>query len=73
MSEQHDDHIWLVCGGEAWAIMAIQRHENRVVFYLWRGFAPDLEFSSVEFYDPDWTDYCEKAVAMLQSHAESIK
>jgi hypothetical protein len=68
MNEQHDDHIWLRAGGEPWAIMAIQRREDRIIFYLWRGYYPILEYNVMELVNPDWEAYCEVAVRMLREY-----
>jgi hypothetical protein len=61
-TEQHDDHIWLTLFGTAWAIQAIEWP----VIYFWRGYAPNLEYLTVEFYpDDDFKDYCDVAVSEL--------
>jgi hypothetical protein len=65
VSEQHDDHIWLVVLGESWAIRAIERCGTSVIFQLWRGYEPWLEYEIIEFIDPDWHRYCQEAVRML--------
>jgi hypothetical protein len=63
---QHDDHIWLTVDGEAWAIMAINRFPpDVVVFYLWRGYQPNLDYRVVECTNYDWAGYCEAAVRKL--------
>jgi hypothetical protein len=61
---QHDDHIWLTVGGEPWAIRAIERC-GPLVFRLWRGYFPELEYRSVEMINPDWDSYCKMAIKML--------
>jgi hypothetical protein len=66
--DQHDDHIWLIVGGEPWAIRAIERCGS-LVFRLWRGYSPELEYLSVEMKNPDWDGYCEAAVEMLRARA----
>jgi hypothetical protein len=64
--EQHDDHVWVVVRGESWAIRAIDR-EPMMVVHLWRGYEPDLEYSSIGFYpDYDWGAYCAAAVKLLR-------
>jgi hypothetical protein len=68
MSQQHDDHIWLVAHGECWAIRAIERNGDNTVFHLWRGYGPFLEFQIVEFYETDWPAYCEAANRMLHEY-----
>jgi hypothetical protein len=67
-SEQHDDHIWLTVRGQGWAILGIERRNKTIIFRLWRGYAPSLEFSSVQMFDPDWEPYCEAAVDMLNEY-----
>lgn len=64
---QHDDHIWLTVNGEAWAILAIERQQTCIVFRLWRGYEPRLEFLDVELRDPDWDGYCSAAVELLKA------
>jgi hypothetical protein len=59
---QHDDHIWLTWCGEGWAI---ERIEDDVIF-LWRGYAPDLEFLKVRWSRTYWPDYAERAARMLR-------
>jgi hypothetical protein len=66
--EQHDDHIWVVVLGESWAIEGIRHKEDSTVFYLWRGYYPNIERSSAELKNWDWTSYCEAAVAVLYEH-----
>jgi hypothetical protein len=66
MSEQHDDHIWLVLHGECWAIHSIEREHDETYFLLWRGYAPLLEFQTVVLTKTDWPAYCEMASQMLQ-------
>ena len=61
MSKQHDDHIWLTVGGEAWAIHSM----NWPVIWLWRGYEPDLEYSAVEMSNFNAETYADKAIAML--------
>jgi hypothetical protein len=61
---QHDDHIWMMMTGKPWAIRSISRGGETITLHLWRGHAPDLEYSAIELYD-DWEVYCERAVAML--------
>lgn len=63
--EQHDDHIWFNVNGKSWAIQFIERGPP-LVFYLWRGYWPNLEFTAYEFINPDWKGYCEAAVQMLR-------
>jgi hypothetical protein len=65
VSEQHDDHIWLSVRGEGWAIRAIEREHEAMIFHLWRGYEPDLEFATVEFTETNWPAYCEAAAALL--------
>lgn len=64
MTEQHDHHIWLTVYGENWAIHRIGRGA-RLMFYLWRGYEPNLQFLTIEMAEPDWDGYCAAAVAML--------
>lgn len=61
----YDDHCWLTFHGEGWAIRAIER--DPLVFHLWRGYWPHLQFAAVEFEDPDWPAYCDAAVKMLEA------
>jgi hypothetical protein len=68
MDQQHDDHIWMVVAGGPWAIRSIERRAKTITFNLWRGYAPDLEYTCFEMHDPDWEAYCETAVAMLNEH-----
>jgi hypothetical protein len=73
MSEQHDDHIWLVVHRECWAIRVIERRHGSMVFHLWRGYGPFLEFQSIEFITTDWPAYCEMASQMLQEVWECFR
>ena len=67
---QHHDHIWLTVHGEAWAIQAIERPEPGVItLHLWRGFAPNLEMTTVALENPDWAAYCDAAVEMMRLDA----
>jgi hypothetical protein len=65
--EQHDDHIWLVVGGKAWAIYAIEHDDVIWSFHLWRGYYPDLEERTLIMINPDWDNYCECAIEMLNT------
>lgn len=60
-AEQHDDHIWITAAGEAWAIQRI--HGN--TFYLWRGYAPQLEYAVIRFLKKNWAGYADLASQML--------
>jgi hypothetical protein len=64
---QHDDHIWLTVRGEGWAIRAIEREHDSMIFHLWRGYEPDLEYLVVEMSKPNWPAYCEAASRMLRA------
>ena len=68
MTEQHNDHVWVTVNGEAWAIMAIQHYGDIIIFHLWRGYEPNLEFCCFEVINPDWDAYCSAAVQMLYEH-----
>jgi hypothetical protein len=59
MDEQHDDHIWLTVGGEAWAIQAIQPP----ILYLWRGCWPDCDYSAIDMSEFDLMSTCGQAAA----------
>jgi hypothetical protein len=59
---QHDDHIWLTVGGEAWAIKRIRQP----YFYLWRGYWPNLEYTIVYMSEFDPVKYVERAVAQME-------
>jgi hypothetical protein len=61
-SPQHDDHIWLTAGGEAWAIY----HIRLPLLYLWRGYYPNIEYSILDISQVDWESYTQKAVKQLQ-------
>jgi hypothetical protein len=64
---QHDDHVWVTVRGEAWAIRNIKRpYPDVMIFKLWRGHEPNLQFSWVILNDPDWRNYCEAAAALLE-------
>lgn len=60
--EPCDDHVWITVHGKNWAIRAI----SRPVFYLWRGYAPDLEFAVLDTSKIDWKAYCDAAVKLLE-------
>jgi hypothetical protein len=60
---QHDDHIWLTVGGEAWAIKWI----HWPFIGLWRGYAPDLEFNYVDMSKFNTDSYVARAAARLAS------
>jgi hypothetical protein len=64
-AEQHDDHIWMIVRDDGWAIRGIERGDKTITFHLWRGYAPCLEYTSIQLHDPDWKAYCEQAVAMI--------
>jgi hypothetical protein len=69
MAPQHDDHVWIVADGGSWAIRRIWRIDRKTtVFHLWRGKAPDLEYTSFTLHNPDWEMYCDLAVAKLRKH-----
>lgn len=59
---QHDDHIWLTVGGDAWAIQSI----HGPLIMLWRGYAPHLEYAMVDVANVDWAAYCACAEARLR-------
>jgi hypothetical protein len=59
--EQHDDHIWLVVKGEAWAIQAIKMP----IIYLWRGYMPNCEYNAIDMSDFDYDLYCFRAFLSL--------
>lgn len=61
--EQHDDHIWLTAGGSAWAIMRI--HGNTI--YLWRGYAPKLEYAVIRWHKKNWPGYADVAAQLLKA------
>jgi hypothetical protein len=71
---QHDDHIWLTVGGEAWAIESIsgsiiylwRGYAPTLEFYLWHGYYPSLEYSVVDMTGFDYDDYCAKAARALE-------
>ena len=58
---QHDDHVWLNAGGEAWAI----RHIQAKMIYLWRGRWPKLEFHAVDMSGVDYGAYNAAALKLL--------
>ena len=62
VAPQHDDHIWLTVVGEGWAIRAI----NGNFIYLWRGYAPFIEYSGIDMRDFNYNKYCDMAVEMLE-------
>ena len=69
--EQHDDHIWMTVHGEGWAIRSIERFaieggREAMVFFLWRGYAPLLQYLDLMVTDPDWPGYCQHAVEKLE-------
>ena len=68
MNAQHDDHVWLTVGGEGWAICAMKWP----MIWLWRGYAPDLEFSAVEMSNFNAESYVDKAVKLLKEGDESL-
>jgi hypothetical protein len=65
MSEQHDDHIWLTVNGEAWAIYAM----DWPTIFLWRGYAPNLEFNAVELSGFNAEAYAKRALVLLDARA----
>lgn len=63
---QHDDHCWLTAGGEAWAIRRIMRRPEGLRFYVWRGYAPHLEYATIDMpADWDMQRYAAKAASYL--------
>ena len=66
---QHDDHIWLTVDGEAWAIYRIRWP----IIFLWRGYAPNLEYFAVEMSEFDNDAYVAKAAAMLEEPVTTIR
>jgi hypothetical protein len=58
---QHDHHVRLNVGGEAWAIRHI--HAKRI--YLWRGRRPKLEFNAVDMSGVDYGAYNAAALQLL--------
>lgn len=63
---QHDDHIWLIANGEAWAIQRIERRPEGYRFRLWRGYAPHLEYCTVDMpADWDMQRYAKLAATYL--------
>ena len=71
MPDQHDDHIWLTVYGEPWAIRRLSHiYGGEMVFYLWRGYEPKLEYLNIIRADTSWEDYCNAAVAMLEQGRE---
>ena len=60
---QHDDHIWLCVGSKMWAIWAI----DGPIVHLWRGYAPNLEFSAVDLSEFRPDDYYIKIVEMWRT------
>lgn len=64
---QHDDHIWMTIGGEAWAIRQIS--DNKI--FYWRGYAPFLEYTVIDVRDVNWALYCEHAVKKLEKYNEA--
>jgi hypothetical protein len=70
MPEQHDDHIWLTAAGEAWAIRAIRGER----IYLWRGYAPNLQYCILEWPPVHWSHYADHAAQLLSTTAmEKLK
>jgi hypothetical protein len=64
--EQYDDHIWIKANDEAWAIQSIERDQFDMVFLLWRGYAPEIEYATIVFpLNHDWSHYCKAAALML--------
>jgi hypothetical protein len=61
MSEQHDDHIWLTVGGEAWAIKRI----SGPLIQLWRGYEPELEYAVVDMSGFNADAYAAEATQLL--------
>lgn len=67
MDEQYDDHIWLVVHNAAWAIESIHRPDpHTLIFSLWRGSDPFLEWLVIECTNMDWEGYCAVSVAILE-------
>lgn len=60
--DQHDDHIWLTVGGESWAICFM--HWPYMV--LWRGFAPNLEFSFLDMSEFNPEAYHEAWLRVME-------
>lgn len=60
---QHDDHIWLCVNGGMWAICAI----DGPIVHLWRGYAPNLEFSAVDLSEFRPDDYYIRVVEMWRT------
>jgi hypothetical protein len=58
---QHDDHIWLTVGGQAWVI----RWMRWPFIGLWRGYEPDLQFSLLDMTAFNAESYVKKAVELL--------
>ena len=61
MDYQYDDHCWIMANGLSWAIRAI----HGKIFYLWRGYEPNIQRATLDTTEIDWDMYCIKAVEML--------
>jgi hypothetical protein len=65
---QHDDHIWLTVLGSAWAIQSLSKNPyGHTLFHLWRGYEPNLEYLLLTVTENHWTEYCHKAVGLLEA------
>jgi hypothetical protein len=60
---QHDDHCWIVIGGEAWCIHYIEAP----IIILWRGYAPFIEYNMLDISDMNMEQYCMIANQILMS------
>jgi hypothetical protein len=60
---QADDHCWLTVRQEAWAIRGV---EDKTL-HLWRGWAPNLEYLTIDLSRARWGPYCDKAVEFLRA------
>lgn len=63
MAQQHDDHIWLTAGDKAWAIYLIVGP----IYYLWRGYHPNIEWSILDVSNVNWESYINKATSLLEA------